>query len=124
MNNKFQNWVNKLGQGWVEKNPKKVIELLADDVRYYENVLDKPHIGKDKVYELWKGVPDAQEDISFKGEVLMAEGSKAVINWRAEFTKVATGERFIDNGIFLIELNKEGKCTLFKQWETIRNIKN
>lgn len=119
----FQMWLDKLGKAWVEKDPDAVLNLFDQTIKYFENVLDEPYIGKEKVYDLWKVVPESQKDISFIGEILMTKGNIAIANWKAKFTKIMSGEIEEIDGIFLFELNDDGKCTLFKQWESVRILK-
>jgi len=119
----FQMWLDKLGKAWVEKDPDAVLNLFDQTIKYFENVLDEPYIGKEKVYDLWKGVPGSQKDISFNGEILMTKGNVAIANWQSKFTKVPSGEIEEIDGVFLFELNDEGKCILFKQWESVRKLK-
>jgi hypothetical protein len=119
----FQMWLDKLGKTWVEKDPDAVLNLFDQTIKYFENVLDEPYIGKEKVYDLWKVVPENQRDISFDGEILMTKGNIAIANWKAKFTKIMSGEIEEIDGIFLFELNDEGKCILFKQWESVRILK-
>ncbi|MDD3646933.1 MAG: nuclear transport factor 2 family protein [Candidatus Dojkabacteria bacterium] len=119
---RFPNWLNDFGKAWEDRNPEAVIDLLSSDIKYYENALEEPLIGKEKVQEVWQVVPQNQSDVRFSGEVIMIDGNTAIANWKVKRIRQPSGERENIDGIFLFELNDNDKCVLFKQWRTSKIV--
>ena len=79
---------------------------------YYETPEER--LGsKDEIREEWRGVKD-QEDIELETKVFCNEGNKYTVQWSLSYTE--NGEENNLNGIYLIKLGSEGKCTEFWQY--------
>ena len=113
------NWVNKMGQAWVERNPNTILPLFADRFQYFETPFDKPITDKKVLLALWQEVPASQKDVNFDFEILSEAHNLTIAHFRSVFTRLATGKKTILDGIFLVKLNKYSLCTEFKWcWNT------
>lgn len=119
---KFQNWLNELGEAWSNLEPRKAANLFAKDIEYYESVLKDPLKDWNKVFDLWKIIPKNQKDVSFNFEIIAIDGKMCVANWRVERTLLPQNTRQKIDGIFVFKLNNEGLCNFFKQWRTAEEI--
>lgn len=115
-NNTGWTWINKLGQCWMEKQPQSIPPLFADEFKYYETPFNNPITTKNQLIDLWQEVPNSQKDITFKFEIISEADFRYIAHWQASFTRTPSGKKAFLDGIFLINLNNEGLCTLFKQW--------
>ena len=115
-NKELVNWLNNFKEAWEERNTEKVISLFSKDVIYFESPLNKPCENLEAVSSLWKVVPTNQKDVIFNFEIISNTEKISVVNWKLSRIKLPNKEKEIVDGIFLISLNKEGLCTLFKQW--------
>lgn len=113
---RFFSWFQKLGNAWVQKNPEAVLMLLAEKFLYYETPFTKPFTTKKEIHLLWQEVPKSQKDIRFSHEILSVIKNTAIAHWKASFTRIKNNKKANLDGIFLITLNQEGLCTLFKMW--------
>ena len=117
------NWVNKMGQAWVEKDPHAIPPLFTDDFKYYETPFSEPLTKKSQLFELWQEVPDSQKDVTFNFEIISEMGYRYIAHWQCAFTRTPSGKKAFLDGIFLINLNEQGLCTFFKWWWVTKEIK-
>jgi len=112
----FDSWLKQLGRAWVEKNPQIIADICAKNVVYHETPFTKPYTSPAAVKKLWQEVPETQKDIKFKYDILEVTKKFGIAHWQAEFTRIKENKKAILDGIFLVELNRQGLCTLFKMW--------
>jgi hypothetical protein len=112
----FSQWLNKLGKAWKERNPQAIPALFAENFKYYETPFEKPYTDKAGLIKLWQDVPKSQKDISFNFEIIMVKNNNCIARWQATFTRIKENKKAYLDGIFFISLNKEGLCTLLRQW--------
>ncbi|OGG19126.1 hypothetical protein A3D78_04595 [Candidatus Gottesmanbacteria bacterium RIFCSPHIGHO2_02_FULL_39_14] len=109
-------WINKMGQAWIDKNPKSIPPLFAEKFQYYETPFEKPLTSKKELINLWQDVPESQKDVLFDFEIISEKNNQYIAHWYASFIRKSTGKKTYLDGIFLVALNQKGLCTLFKQW--------
>ena len=117
---KYDIWTNDFMESWKNLEWKKTLELLAKDVKYYENPIDAPCATFDEVISLWDVVADNQKDINYKYEIISYNEKTCIINWQMTRTMSKTNIKQEIDGIFQVSLNAEGKCSYFKQWRFTR----
>lgn len=96
------------------------MSLFSKDVQYYESALGEPCASWEDVSKLWEVVPKNQKDITFDFEVVAVADDVGIANWQVTRTLVPSGTNQKIDGIFLVTLNKDGLCDLFKQWRTTK----
>ncbi len=111
----FNNWLNNLKQIWESNQPEQIIDLCADQFKWYENPFLKPYTTQQELLEDWRGI-SRQEQVSFNYDIIDASSNQAVVNWRASFIRSELDKKVELDGIFLIILDQHGKCTLLRQW--------
>ena len=57
-----------------------------------------------------------QEGIEFSYEVLATTENMGIGHWHTEFTRLTSNSTVELDGIFLVELDADGKCTEFREW--------
>jgi len=67
-------------------------------------------------------VPDNQKDIEYSYEILAENEDNGIVHFRLARTTLPDEHRLEMDGIFQISLDEEGRCTLFRQWRTVREI--
>lgn len=113
-------WTKVFMESWKELDWKRTLETLDKDVKYYENPIDEPCKSFDEVIALWNVVADNQKDINYDYEIVAYNEETCIINWQMTRTMTSNNTKQEIDGIFQISLNKEGKCTFFKQWRFTR----
>lgn len=112
----FDQWLKQLGRAWVEKNPQIIADICAKNVVYHETPFSKPYTSPAAVKKLWQEVPETQKDIKFDYQILVVTKKFGYAHWSAKFNRIKENRKAILDGIFLVKLNRQGLCTLFKMW--------
>jgi hypothetical protein len=120
--NKFINWLEKMGEAWIERDPQKAANLFSKDVEYYESVFDSPCGSWNEVLNLWKVVPINQNQVTFNFEIIALAKDFAVANFKVTRVILPTNKKQAIDGIFIIKLNNEGLCNYFKQWRSVKDL--
>ncbi len=116
----FDHWLKQLGRAWMEKNPQIIADICAKNVVYHETPFTKPYKSPEAVKKLWQEVPQTQKDIKFNYRILVVTKQFGLAQWSAEFTRKKENKKVVLDGIFLVQLNRQGLCTLFKQWWVVK----
>lgn len=117
---KYNTWTKEFMDSWKALDWRKTLELLSEDVQYYENPIDEPCANFDEVVKLWDVVAENQKDIEYKYEIVSYNETVCIINWQMTRTMTKTNTKQEIDGIFQISLDEEGKCNYFKQWRFTR----
>lgn len=114
----YEAWMKNFMDSWKALDGKKTTEWLSKKVHYYETPDGEPCKSWDEVLDLWIVVPKNQRDIEYSFKILCETEELGVINWRMKrvlITNEGEKKQRID-GIFVISLDEDNKCTFFKQW--------
>ncbi len=112
----YKKFLKEFMESWKNLVGGATCELFAENVKYYENPIDEPIIGRENVVPLWSVVKENQKDITYKGSILFENDKSCVYHFTMQRTMVKTGKVQIIDGIFEIKLNAKNKLTYFKQW--------
>jgi SnoaL-like domain len=108
-------WLAAYGRAWETCDPDAAAELFSDGAIYAWGPFDELH-GREAIRERWSEATADQRNVRFRREVLDAIGATVVARWWCDFD-VAHGERRVTlDGIFLIDLEGDGRCTSFREW--------
>lgn len=116
----FDNWLKKLGKAWVEQKPEILGKICAKNVQYYESPFGKPLVGPTAVVRQWQNDVLGQKDIKFQYDIVSFSMTVNIAHWSAEFTRTEDNSRVALDGIFIVKLDKVGKCTEFRQWWVVK----
>lgn len=116
----FDDWARKFGAAWAKLDPDGALAMLNKNVKYYETAFSEPCSSWEKVEELWQVIPKNQKDVTFTHDVVMVKNNLGLIHWRVTRSTVPGNEHQEFDGVFLIELDESGLCTMFKQWRAIK----
>lgn len=112
----FNDWLCRLGDAWIARDPDAAANLCSEDVTYYEDPFMPPLRGRAAVKEVWLEVPKAQKDIKFKFETITVTDNVGVGRWWASFTRLPSEKKAELDGIYVVTLDEAGLCTEFHQW--------
>ena len=116
-------WLGAYKRAWEERDPGAAAELFAADATYHETPFDEPYRGRDGVFEYWSGATRMQGDVRFTYEILAATENGGVAHWRASFVRLPANSRVVLDGIFVVELDADGRCTEFREWWHVQQEK-
>lgn len=117
---KYEKWTKEFMESWKALDWKRTLETLDENVKYYENPIDEPCRNFEEVTNLWNVVADNQKDICYEFQIVSYDENICIINWQMTRTMTKNNTKQEIDGIFQISLNKDGKCTFFKQWRFTR----
>lgn len=117
---KYEKWIKEFMESWKSLDYKRTLNLLDKDVEYYENPIDKPCANFEEVVCLWNVVADNQKEIHYEYNIVLFDEKTCIVNWQMTRTMTKTNVKQEIDGIFQIAINKDGKCTYFKQWRFTR----
>jgi SnoaL-like domain len=112
----FKSWLDAYGQAWINHNPEASTALFTEDGSYQVTPFVKPMCGRKSIYEYWSEVARTQENIVFEYEILFASAEFNIAKWSASFVIVPQGLPTKLDGMFLISLDAEGRCTSLREW--------
>jgi hypothetical protein len=112
----FTDWMEGLKTAWTTKNPRQAAELCTENVVYHESPFGEPLIGRDAVEKEWSGVPDTQDAIDFRYEIVAVTGDTGIARWRVSFVRLPSRTVAELDGVFIVTLDTRGLCREFRQW--------
>src|SRR5216684_4077168 len=112
----FAAWLEKYGRAWEARDAKAAVELYAEDGTYQVTPFVAQMRGRAAIFEYWTKVAQTEEQIQFGYEILAVTPEQGIAQWWASFTIVPQGLRTKLDGIFVIALDGQGKCTQLQEW--------
>ena len=112
----FPAWLQKYGRAWEARDAKAAAELYAEDGTYQVTPFVEPMRGRAAILEYWTNVAKIEEDIRFEYEILAVTPDQGIARWRASFVIVPQRLQTKLDGIFVIALDGQGKCTQLREW--------
>lgn len=112
----FKEWMDMYGEASENGDAKAAAELFAQDAEYYEIPFDEPMIGRDSIYRYWSGASQSLKDVRFSYEILALQGNLGIALWQGRFASVKSCNHVALDGVFLVEFDERGKCTVFREW--------
>ena len=112
----FKSWLDAYGQAWVNRDPEAATALFAEGGTYQVTPFLEPMRGRKAIFEYWSEVARTEESIKFEYEILIVNAKLNIAKWSASFVIVPPGLKTKLDGIFLISLDAEGRCTSLQEW--------
>ncbi|OGW51841.1 MAG: hypothetical protein A2Y81_01810 [Nitrospirae bacterium RBG_13_43_8] len=112
----FQSWIESYGRAWESHEPQIFADLFTDDASYYVNPFSEPLSGRSALRDYWSNIVRSQEQTRFDYEVLAITQDIGIAHWWTSFVYISSKTKVKLDGIFVISLNDESHCKVFKQW--------
>ncbi len=117
MNHKgFKSWLEAYRATWETRDPHGAGELFTDDATYYETPFQEPIKGRSRIIEYWSDATQSQEGIRFGYEILAVTENIGIARWWVSYARIPSKKLVRLNGIFVVALNEETRCTEFREW--------
>lgn len=114
---RFREWLESYGAGWIEQDPRKTLSLFTEDASYMYTPFHRIMHGKEDIRRyVEKGAVGLQDDIDFTYEILAVTEKYGINRWKASLTWKPTGERMRFDGIYQVFLNEQNLCYRFDEW--------
>ena len=112
----FKTWLEAYGRAWQERDPQAAAELYAENGTYQVTPFLQPLQGHEPIRDYWDEVARTEKDITFSYEILAIQEQFGIAHWRASFERTPPGLKTKLDGIFVIRLDANGKCTSLREW--------
>jgi len=105
-------WVDRYLVAWTSAAPKDIKALFAAAGEYHEHPYETAWIGREAIVEGWLSRQAWQEGgWTFDWEILMITGDTAAIRGTGVYKELGTFEN-----LWVVTLDRAGKCTMFRMW--------
>jgi len=105
-----QNWLSRMREIWLDKNPDAIAALLSTDFRYFESPLAGPLTTAKDVVQAWQDIK-SQEIELVEIEILHETPTIGMATWRFK-----EKGKPLHVGSYFLELDDKGLCKTFRQW--------
>jgi len=112
----FNSWLKAYGQAWQTRDATAAADLFSADATYQETPFVQPMRGREEILAYWLHVARTQEEVKFGHEILAVTQGAGIAHWWAAFTRVPEKTRVNLDGVFLIALDGNGRCTSLREW--------
>ncbi len=112
----FKSWLDLYGTAWKTRDPKLIKKLFFEGAKYYEKPFESSISGIGSITEYWSVIAQTQENIQFDYNILAVDKNQGIAHWHASFVRKLTKTQVKLDGIFVVNLNSENKCTIFREW--------
>ncbi len=113
----FRHWLDRYGAAWEAQDPDAAASIFTPSGTYAWGPFNEPVRGREAIREAWDYATRGQQsDIRFGYEVLAVTDGRGIARWWASMRVNATGQPVRMEGIFLVTLDKDGLCEVFREW--------
>lgn len=112
----LQSWLHAYGAAWKHRNAEAAVNLFEEDAVYSVLPFTAPLRGRRELLKYWRHVTSSQEQIRFDFEILAAGPAEGIAHWWASFVRPSERKRLELDGVCVLRLNAEGRCTQFREW--------
>jgi hypothetical protein len=112
----FNLWLDDYGRAWEARDPAAAANLFENDGTYQVTPFVEPLRGYEAILNYWREIARTEEQIRFGYEVLAVTNNYGIARWWSSFIRVPPGLRTKLDGIFLICLDSERRCTSLREW--------
>ena len=117
MNNEaFKSWLDAYKRAWEAGDPKAAADIFTEDATYQEIPFDEPMRGRTAITDYWSGNVTEQDNVQFGYEVLATTVEIGIARWWASFLDHSSKAHVKLDGIFVVHLDFENRCTEFQEW--------
>jgi ketosteroid isomerase-like protein len=110
-------WLDAYGRAWERQDTDAFVGLFTEDALYFWGPWDEPLRGHAEIRAKTDEKVGEQENIQFGHELLaVTPDGRGIARWWVSL-KVKGEDATEDNeGIFLVTLDSDGRCTDFREW--------
>ena len=115
-------WLDRYGRAWERRDVDAFVACFAEDAVYHWGPWTEPLRGHEEIRARTDQAVSMQDDVRFGHEVLaLTPDGRGLARWWVSMRIPATGTIEEDEGIFLVTLGADGRCTDFGEWWNSRS---
>lgn len=112
----LKSWLDAYGKAWESRDAQAAAALYAENGTYRVTPFVEPMRGRKAIFEYWSNVARTEENVKFGYEILVASRELNIARWSASFVIAPQGLKTKLDGIFVISLDEQGRCTSLREW--------
>jgi hypothetical protein len=112
----FRRWFESYVRRQEQRDATVVRELFAETGVYWWGPFYPPRHGVEAIYEHHRNALSHQTDIKYEYTIVATTKKYGVARFQLTLNEQMPGEPNTYDGVFVVHLNDEGKCTLFEEW--------
>jgi hypothetical protein len=112
----FTSWLDAYSKAWESRDAQAAAALYSENGTYRVTPFVEPMRGRKAIFEYWSNVARTEENVKFGYEILVASRELNIARWSASFVIVPQGLKTKLDGIFVISLDEQGRCTSLREW--------
>lgn len=115
-------WLDVYGRAWEREDLEGFVACFAEGAVYYWCPWAEPLRGHDEIRARTQQAIEQQDDVQFGHEVLaITPDGRGIARWWVSIGIPADNTIEEDEGIFLVTLDADGRCTEFREWWNSRS---
>jgi hypothetical protein len=115
-------WLDVYGRAWERKDVDGFVACFADDAVYHWGPWGEPLRGHEQIRTATEAAVSRQDDVRFGHEPLaITPDGRGICRWWVSMNVPSEGTIEEDEGIFLVALDADGRCTDFREWWNSRS---
>jgi uncharacterized protein (TIGR02246 family) len=112
----FEGWLSAYKRAWETRDPEAAANLFTENATYHETPFEDPVRGREGIRDYWSDVTRYQTGIEFSYEILATTETGGIAHWHSAFTRLTSDSAVELDGVFLVKLDADGRCTEFREW--------
>ncbi|MDP6776654.1 MAG: nuclear transport factor 2 family protein [Candidatus Latescibacteria bacterium] len=112
----FREWLERYLRPQEKRSAEAIRNLFAEDGVYWWGPYSEPCRGVDAIYLHHRNALSRQEDIHYRYDILAVTERYGLARFYLKIKDLAPGEPNRYEGIFMVHLDDENRCTLFQEW--------
>lgn len=113
----LDSWLDAYGRAWERKDVETFVACFAEDAVYAWGPWDEPLSGHPEIRARTQQAVGTQMNIRFGHEPLaITPDGRGLARWWVSTKDPVTHAIEDDEGIFLVTLGADGRCTEFREW--------
>jgi ketosteroid isomerase-like protein len=118
----LHHWLDVYGRAWERKDLDGFVGCFAENAAYHWGPCAEPLRGHDEIRAHTQQAIATQDNVQFGHEPLaITPDGRGIARWWVSMHVPAEGAIEEDEGIFLVTLDAEGRCTEFREWWNSRS---
>ena len=110
-------WLDVYGRAWERQDVDAFVACYAEDAVYHWGPWGEPLRGHDEIRAATEQATAQQEDIQFGHELLaITPDGRGIARWWVSIKQKGEDTIEENEGIFLVTLGEDGRCTDFREW--------
>lgn len=112
----FEQWVDRYQAAWRTDDPRQIGALFTEDATYLTLPFREPWRGRDEIVKNWLAQGDSQNEWTFEGELLAAEGDTGVVQGLTTYAATDASPEAVYGNIWVVHLTPDGRASSFAEW--------